>query len=66
MSKLKSKGVNGILYISLCSILTLSELEPPVSESSTRTSKFYATSDSEHKFNKTEIEIRLPIGFNLG
>ena len=39
---------------------------PQVSESSTRISKFYATTDSEHKFNKMGIKNRLPIGFNLG
>ena len=48
------------------SILTASELGPPVLESSARISKFYAPTDSEHKFNKTEIENWLPIGYNLG
>ena len=48
------------------SILTLIELGPPVSESSTRILKFYALTDSEHKFDKTEIAYWLPIGFNLG
>ena len=32
------------------------ELGPPVSESSTRISKFYAPTDSEHKFRKAGIE----------
>ena len=31
-----------------------------------RISKFYASTDSEHKFNKTVIENDLPIEFNLG
>ena len=48
------------------SILTVNELGLPVLESSTRISKFYAPTDSEHKFNKTEIENWLPIGYNLG
>ena len=48
------------------SILTVTELGPPVSESSTRISKFYTPFDSEHWFNKTGIENLLPIGFNLG
>ena len=48
------------------SILTANELGPPVLESSARISKFYAPTDSEHKFNKTEIENWLPIGYNLG
>ena len=38
------------------SILTINELGPPVLESLTRISKFYAPAGSEHKFNKTEIE----------
>ena len=40
----------------LKSIITINELGPPVLESLTRISKFYAPADSEHKFNKTEIE----------
>ena len=32
----------------------------------TRISKFYAPTDSEHKFDKTEVENWLPIGYNLG
>ena len=42
------------------------ELGPPVSESSTKISTFYSPTDSEHKFNKTEIENWLPVAFNLG
>ena len=38
------------------SILTVNELEPSVLESSVRISKFYAPTDSEHKFNKMEIK----------
>ena len=44
----------------------VNELGPPVSELSTRISKFYALADSEHKFDKTEIKNWLTIGFNLG
>ena len=47
------------------SILTVNEPGPPVLESSARISKFYAPTDSEHKFNKTEIENWPPIGYNL-
>ena len=46
------------------SIITIIELGPPVSESSTSLS--IAPIDTEHKFNKTGIENGLPIGFNLG
>ena len=42
------------------------ELVSPVSESSTRFSKFYDPTDSEHKFHKTRIEYCLSIGFELG
>ena len=45
------------------SIITVIELGPPVSKSSTRISKFYAPTDSEQKFHKTGIENWLPIGF---
>ena len=38
---------------------------PPVSESSTRISKFYYTTDSEYKLHKTTIENWLSIGFKL-
>ena len=48
------------------SLLTVNELGRPVLESSTRISKCYAPTDSERKFNKTEIENWLPIGYNLG
>ena len=47
------------------SILTVNELGLPVLEPSARISKFYAPTDSEHKFNKTEIENWPPIGYNL-
>ena len=57
ISELKSKKY---------SILTVNELGPPVLESSARISIFYAPTDSEHKFNKKEIENWLPIGYNLG
>ena len=38
----------------------------PVSESSTRISKFYEPVDSEHKFYKTRIENWLPVGHEMG
>ena len=40
------------------SILTVNELEPPVLDFSARISKFYAPTDSEYKFNKTELGTR--------
>ena len=46
--------------------LTVNELGPPVLESSARISKFHASTDCEHKFNKTEIANWLLIGYNLG
>ena len=48
------------------SILTVNELGPMVLEFSARISKFYVPTDSEHKFNKTEIENWLSIEYNLG
>ena len=42
------------------------ELGLPVSECSTRISKFCAPTNSEHKFNKTKIGNWLIMGFNLG
>ena len=48
------------------SILTVNKLGPPVLESSARISKFYASTDSEHKFNETEIENWRPKVYNLG
>ena len=48
------------------SILTIIELGPPVSEFSTRTSKFYGSIDSEDKFHKTGIEDWLTMGSELG
>ena len=41
-------------------------LGPPVLKSSTGILKFYAPTESKHKFNKTKIENWLPIGYNLG
>ena len=41
------------------------ELGPPVSKSSTRISKFYNSTDSEHKLHKTRIENWHSIGFEL-
>ena len=57
-SELKSKKYQTEKY----STQTVNELGPPVLESSTRISKFYAPTDFEHKFDKTEIENCLPIG----
>ena len=51
--------------ISKYSILTVIELGPPLSESSTTISKFYNPADSEHKLHKTRIENWLSIGFEL-
>ena len=42
------------------------KLGPLVSEPSTRISKFYDPTDSEHKFHKARIENWLSIGFELG
>ena len=42
------------------------ELRPPVSEYSTKISKFHVPTDSEHKFYKARIENRPPIKFKLG
>ena len=39
---------------------------PPVLESSTRVSKFYAFTDFEYKFHKAGITNCLPIGFGFG
>ena len=48
------------------SILTVNELGAPVLVSSAGISKFDAPTGFEHRFNKTEIENWLPIGYNLG
>ena len=45
------------------SILTVIELGPPVSKSSTGSQS--PSTYSEHKYHKTEIENWLPIGFNI-
>ena len=50
----------------ILSQLTVTELGLPVSESSTRISKFHDSNDSEHQFYKTRIKNWLPIGFKLG
>ena len=57
-----------IFKANTCSILillTAIKLRLPVSESSTRFSKFYDPTDFEHKFYKTKIKKWLPIGFGL-
>ena len=48
------------------SILTINELGPPLLESPASISKFYAPTDSEHKFTKTEIENWLPNRIQCG
>ena len=48
------------------SVQTVTELRLPVSESSTRSRNFMSSTDSKHKFHKTEIEIWPSIGFKLG
>ena len=50
----------------ILSELTVMGFEPPVPESSTRISKFYDPTDSEHKFHKTRVENWLSVGFELG
>ena len=47
------------------SILTVIELGPPVSESSTGSQNYMPSTYPEHKFHKTGIENWLPIGFNI-
>ena len=44
----------------------MSEPGSLVLESSTRISGYFAPTDPEHKFNKTENENWLPLGYNLG
>ena len=69
LSSVFSHKVYNIRYekeIRILSYLTLIELEPPVSESSTRISNFYDPTDSKYKFHKTRIENWLTIGFELG
>ena len=48
------------------SIQTVIEIGPPVSQSSTKISKFHAPTDSEQKFHKARIENWPPIEFKLG
>ena len=48
------------------SILTVIEPGPPMLEPSARILKFYAPTESEHKFLKTGIKNWLPIRFNVG
>ena len=54
------------IVLSKYSILTIAKFGPPVSDFSTRISKSYAPTDSEHKFHKTVIENWLSIKLNLG
>ena len=46
-------------------LLTVIELGPTLSESSTGSQNFMPLADPEHKFHKTGIENWLPIGFSL-
>ena len=43
----------------------VTELVPPVLESSTKISKFYNPTDSKHKLHKTRIENWHSLGFKL-
>ena len=64
-----SQKVHNIKFekqIRILSQLTVTELGPPVSESSTRISKFHDPTDSEHKFYKTKTENWQSISFKLG
>ena len=48
----------------ILSYLTVIELGPPVSESTTRISKLYDPTDSEYKFHKTRIKNWVTIVLN--
>ena len=65
-SRLEKDEISAVWNANKYSILTVNELGSTVLESSARISKFYAPTDSEHKFNKTEIKNWLPMGHNLG
>ena len=56
----------GTKLVNKDSIRAAIELGPPVSESSTKISKFHAPTDSEHKFHKARIENWPPTEFKLG
>ena len=56
----------GTKIVNKDSIRIAIELGPPMSESSSKISKFYVPTDSEHKLNKTRIENWPPIEFKLG
>ena len=57
---------NGTKIVNKDSIQTAIKLGPPVSESSTKISKFDASTDSEQKFHKARIENWPHIEFKLG
>ena len=57
---------NGTKIENKHSIRMAIELRTPVSESSTKISKFHAPTGSEHKFHKARIENWPPIKFKLG
>ena len=58
--------VIGTKIVNKDSIQTVIEIGPPVSQSSTKISKFHAPTDSEQKFHKARIENWPPIEFKLG
>ena len=64
--KQSSRIVIGRQIANKDSIQTAIELGLPVLESSTKISKFYAPTDSKHKFHKARIENWPPIEFKLG
>ena len=55
----------GMKIVNKHSLWTAIELGPPVSESSSKISKFHAPTDSKHKFHKAGIKNWLPIEFKL-
>ena len=56
----------GTKTVNKVSIQPAIELGPRVLEYSTKISKCYASTDSEHKFYKVRIENWPPTGFKLG
>ena len=56
----------GTKIVNKDSIRTIIELVPPVLESSTKISKFYAPTDSKQKFHKARIKNWPRIEFKLG
>ena len=56
----------GTKIVNKDSIRTAIELGPPVSEFSTKISKFHAPTDSEHKFHTARIENWSPMNSSWG